>query len=376
MANQARFKIVQDGSSPGYGIARRDILAAYPTGSITFEAEQPGLVYSWEVVQPPGSSVTIGGSTQQIATFDAMLDGGYIVKLTVNPGTADEDVDLLYFGIATDINGTGCCLPALNETTQDNSLGHPEWGWWEKLYTFLRELASLAGTGGGDTFFEVGETGTDSLQRKDFGTAYGDYSWALGSGSEASGDAAWSIGSRSIASGDGAIAFGNSSEAVGDASFAFGTSVITKDGSTVFGLGYENSFPHALAVGVHTAVMSAFTNPQALRIPVNGRTQSVGTVGHLHIDSNGMIEIGPVPACSYMNIALHLVAKSDSAYDTSPALVTFDGEIQAISSSTGITYQDWSISKTSSTSVFLPRALISQSLRLTLRRMAFVVDQM
>lgn len=346
MTNLASFRINQtlDGN---FGLARRDILPTSGAGELEFEAENAGLVYRWEVIQPPGSSVPIGSSTAQFATFAAEMDGGYLVKLTVNPGLADEDVDILYFGIGTDINGDLFCLPALNETTQDNSLGHPEWGWWEKIYIFLKQLASLAGTGGGggDTFFEAG-TGTDSLQRIDFGDAQGNNSWALGPVSEAVGDGSWTFGSRAVAEGDGSFAFGDDSYAEGAYSLAFGTGVRALAGASVFGYGYIGAFHHSLSVGYANAANHTHVYPQSLRIPVNGYTTTYGAPSRLYVDPNRSLELGPVPPLSYMNIAFHVIAKSDDGSGGTPAIVTFDGEVVAISSATDITYQDWTVTKT------------------------------
>ena len=343
MANLARFRINQTAYGM-FGYARRDILPTSEAGEVQFEAENAGLGYLWEIIQPPGSNVTIGSSTSQTAIFAAEQDGGYVVKLTVNPGSADEDVDSLYFGIGTMINGQRFCLPSVNETIQDNSLGHPEWGWWEKLYGFFRELASYAGVGGGDSFFEVG-TGDNSLQRKDYGNAQGPSSWALGMSSLTTGFRAWSIGSNSLAAGDESIAFGDRSYAEGDYSFCFGTEVHTLDGSTCFGYGYENAMPFSLAIGHSDATTGISGNPQTMRIAVNGITDPTGVPSRLFVDPARYHEIGPVPAFSYLNIQFHVVAKSDDGTGLTPALVTFDGEVQALSSDVGITYQDWTINK-------------------------------
>jgi hypothetical protein len=343
MPNLARFRINQS-TTGTFGYARRDILPTSEAVELQFEAENAGLVYLWDVIQPPGSNVTPGSTTSQTATFAAELDGGYIAKLTVNPGSADEDVDSLYFGIGTDIDGNRYCLPALNETIQDNSLGHPEWGWWEKLYTFLRALASYAGTGGGDTFFEVGD-GTESLQRKDFGDAQGDYSWALGIDSTSLGTNSWAFGSDSIATGASSIAFGAFSFAEGDNSFVFGSNVRSLAGSTCFGEGYQNVFPKSVVLGYSNSPSDQVSNPQTTRVPVNGVTTSSGTVSQLTVDPVGYFSLGPIPAYSFLNIQVHVVAKSDGLDGSVPALVTFDGEIQALSGATTITYQDWTITK-------------------------------
>jgi hypothetical protein len=39
------------------------------------------------------------------------------------------------------INGTRYPLPAITETIEDNSIGHPEYGWFEKIYTALNAMA-------------------------------------------------------------------------------------------------------------------------------------------------------------------------------------------------------------------------------------------
>jgi hypothetical protein len=349
MANLASFRISQAANPVPvgtYGVARRDILPYTAGGDITLEAENSGQVYRWELIQPPGATGVISGITSQTATLTAEQDGGYIAKLTVNPGSPNEDIDLLYFGIPTVIDDTELCLPALNETTHDNSISHPEYGWWEKMYTFLRILAAKAGTGGGtgDTFFEAG-SGTDSLQRIDFGDAQGDYSWSLGVSSEAVGANSWALGANSVSTGISSIAFGSASDAYGDYSFCFGVSVRSLDGSTCFGYGYQNAFPMSLSVGYDNSSAGQITNPQTVRIPVNGITTSAGAVSKLYVDPSELFAIGPVPAYSFMNIQVHVVAKSDMPDGTAPALVTFDGEIQAIATAAGITYQDWTIEK-------------------------------
>jgi hypothetical protein len=345
MANLARFRINQS-TTGTFGYARRDILPTSETVELQLEAENSGLVYLWEVIQPPGSAVTIGSATSQFATFAAEQDGGYIVKLTVNPGSADEDVDSLYFGIGTDIDGERYCLPALNETVQDNSLGHPEWGWWEKIYIFLRQLASLAGTGGGgDTFFESG-SGSGSLQRKDFSAdAQGDLSYALGSSATAVGASSWAFGNNSITTGGNSAAFGRYSVSEGDNSFAFAQFGTAKEGSTIFGIGYVNAIHHSLAVGCNNVSDSQIVDPQTMRIPLNGRTTSAGVSSRLYIDTARNYELGPIPAYSFLTIGVHVVAKSDMPDGSAPALVTFDGEVQAIATASGITYQDWTIVK-------------------------------
>jgi hypothetical protein len=339
MTNLASFRINQ-ASNPipvgTYGIARRDMMPYTEGGEITFEAENSGLVYRWELIQPPGGTGVLSGVTGQTATLVAEQDGGYIVKLTVNPSTPNEDIDLLYFGIPTIIDDTSLCLPALNETTQDNSIGHPEYGWWEKNYEFLRVLAGKAGTGGsGDTFFEAG-TGPDSLQRINFAAASGDYSWALGYGSEAQGAYSWSFGVNSYALENYSYTFGFETEALLE--------------SYVFGVSIRSAFPYSLSIGHNNADDFSYNNPQAVRIPLNAITSADGMANTLYVDPAMSKNFGPVEAYSYMNINFHIVAKTDNGSGYTSVIATFDGTIRASATAdaSGIVYHDWTVTKSSS----------------------------
>lgn len=336
MANLASFRISQ-ASNPipvgTYGIARRDMMPYTLGGEITFEAENSGLVYRWELVQPPGGVGVLSGVTSQTATLIAEQDGGYIVKLTVNPSTPNEDIDLLYFGIPTIIDDTSLCLPALNETIHDNSISHPEYGWWEKIYEFLRILASKAGTGGGgDTFFEGG-TGDASLQRIDFGAASGDNSWALGYGSEAQGTYSW--------------AFGVNAFAVGNYSYSFGYETYALLESCVFGVGIRSAFPYSFSIGYNNAADFSYNNPQAIRVPLNAITSPDGMGNILYVDPTMSRDFGPVEAYSYMNINFHVVAKTDDGNGNTAIIATFDGTIRASATAdaAGIVYHDWTVTK-------------------------------
>lgn len=336
MTNLASFRINQ-ASNPipvgTYGIARRDMMPYTLGGEITFEAENSGLVYRWELVQPPGGTGVLSGVTNQTATLVAEQDGGYIVKLTVNPSTPNEDIDLLYFGIPTIIDDTSLCLPALNETTHDNSISHPEYGWWEKMYEFLRVLAGKAGTGGGgDTFFEGG-TGTASLQRIGFAAAIGDNSWGLGYGAEARGDYSWG--------------FGVNSYAIGNYSYAFGYETESALESCIFGFGIRSAYPYSLSIGYNNAGDFAYDNPQAVRVPLNAITAADGTGNILYVDPAMSRDFGPVEAYSYLNINFHLVAKTDNGSGYSSTIATFDGTIRASATgdASGIVYHDWTVTK-------------------------------
>ena len=135
-------------STGTYGIARRDILPTSLAGDtpVSLEAQTAGSTYQWEIIQPPGSSAAVVNPTSQICTVAAENVGGYIAKLTTDSGLPTEDVSSLYFGIPLAIGGADYPLPALNETIQDNSIGHPMWGWAEKIHNLLLALSSV-GTG-------------------------------------------------------------------------------------------------------------------------------------------------------------------------------------------------------------------------------------
>lgn len=127
-----------------YTISRRDLIPTSVAGTpVELEASTTGLTsYKWEVTQTPGSTVALTGSTSQACTIPAELEGGYLARLTVNEGLANESISELYFGIGLEIHGIRYAVPALTETIQDNSIGHPEYGWLEKLLEVLRALAT------------------------------------------------------------------------------------------------------------------------------------------------------------------------------------------------------------------------------------------
>ena len=138
------FSIDQTGLSAGIPtLSRRDILpTSVAGGPVTFTAVNTGITYRWVVTQTPGSSVSLSGSTSQVCTLAAELEGGYLVRLIADEGLATEDISELYFGIGVLVNGTRYALPALTETVQDNSIASPEFGWLEKLLGVIRALVA------------------------------------------------------------------------------------------------------------------------------------------------------------------------------------------------------------------------------------------
>jgi hypothetical protein len=154
----ASFLITQNGVPGPVDTARRDIEPFSVAGTIEFVAQTGGLTYQWELIQPPGGSAVLNNPTSQTASVDAELRGGYLIRLTTSPGLPNEDVLTLYFGMP--MNASGAVLPALNETTEDNSLGTPELGWWEKMYTWFEWAedyieSDLIEPGLGDVYVDI-----------------------------------------------------------------------------------------------------------------------------------------------------------------------------------------------------------------------------
>ncbi len=143
--SDASFQIVQNSVTPGVDIARRDIQPNSALGLVSFEAITGGLTYEWVVVQPPGTvPVPLVGASAQICTMAAEESGGYGVKLTTNKGLPTEDIVALYMGIP--MIASSLPLPALNETNIDNSIGTPQLGWWEKMFTWMKWVETNMGT--------------------------------------------------------------------------------------------------------------------------------------------------------------------------------------------------------------------------------------
>jgi len=142
MATLSDFRINQLATGT-YTVSRRDLLPTSLAGTpIELEAENASLTYKWEVTQTPGSTVSLTGSTAQVCTIPAEIEGGYLARLTANEGLPTESISELYFGIGLVIDGVRYAVPALTETIQDNSIGHPEYGWHEKFIELLRALTT------------------------------------------------------------------------------------------------------------------------------------------------------------------------------------------------------------------------------------------
>jgi hypothetical protein len=97
--------------------SRRDI----SLGDVECEAQNKSeSSYLWEMISgPPGETIVITNPTSHTCEFTLSTRYGYLIRLTVNQGEIDESATTLYIGVA--LLGTGGCLPALNETNQDNS---------------------------------------------------------------------------------------------------------------------------------------------------------------------------------------------------------------------------------------------------------------
>jgi hypothetical protein len=97
--------------------ARRDL----DLGSVECEAQNTSeSSYLWEIISAPaGETIVITNPTSSTCSFTISTRYGYLVRLTVNSGEIDESQTTLYFGIP--LENSNACLPAFNETNQDNS---------------------------------------------------------------------------------------------------------------------------------------------------------------------------------------------------------------------------------------------------------------
>lgn len=118
------FRINQPPGTPGpaWDRARRDLTKFSVSGDLVeCEAENKSETsYLWEIISAPlGTTVVINNSTTHTCNFQLESSGGYLIRLTVNEGEITEHQTSLYMGIP--LPNSGACLPALNETNQDNS---------------------------------------------------------------------------------------------------------------------------------------------------------------------------------------------------------------------------------------------------------------
>lgn len=129
----ASFRMNQ-GVSGTYGLARQDLTV----GTVTLEAENTlHSTYDWEITsEPEGSTSSIVGSGSSV-TLNLTTTGGYLIRLTVDAGLQTEDVLELYAGVP--LAGSSLCIPAFNETIQDNSESSTsKYGYERKLTRFLK----------------------------------------------------------------------------------------------------------------------------------------------------------------------------------------------------------------------------------------------
>lgn len=134
------FRINQPPGS-GYSFwdrARRDLVL----GSVEGEAQNKSqTTYKWEMASAPeGVSVTINNSTTHTCNFTLATKGGYLLRLTVNEGLPAQSISTWYLAVA--LTNTGLCLPAMDETTQDNSQSPYDGsrGWIDKTSAFLSKI--------------------------------------------------------------------------------------------------------------------------------------------------------------------------------------------------------------------------------------------
>jgi hypothetical protein len=133
--SSAIFRINQGSTEGDWGKSRRDL---DPDVEITLEAQESGHTYKWEVASEPyDSSATIVDDTLQDAAVTLVSRGGYIIRLITNDGMSDMDVSELYLGVP--LEHSELCIPAFNETIQDNNYPDADYrGWERKMTAFLK----------------------------------------------------------------------------------------------------------------------------------------------------------------------------------------------------------------------------------------------
>lgn len=123
-------------------------------GTVSVERSVVNTTYLWEVLsQPTLSDITltpVEGYPHIISLGNITKLGGYIIRLTVDAALPTKDVMTLYFGVP--LPNSGLCIPAFNETMQDNTETTP--GYQSKLDAFFVWCDANAGQGGGG---DVGE---------------------------------------------------------------------------------------------------------------------------------------------------------------------------------------------------------------------------
>lgn len=71
-------------------------------GSASSDADNDGLIYSWEITtKPEGSTATLDDDSSPNPSFTADFDGEYLIDLTVNDGIVSSDADTVVVTAAT-----------------------------------------------------------------------------------------------------------------------------------------------------------------------------------------------------------------------------------------------------------------------------------
>ena len=113
----ALYTIDQSGKLAGIlGRARRDI----DIGVITADCPDTHSTYLWQVISyPVGVAPVVTSPSAQTTTITLSERGGYLLRLLVDDTLPTEDTCVLYIGVA--LEKSGLCIPALDETLNDNS---------------------------------------------------------------------------------------------------------------------------------------------------------------------------------------------------------------------------------------------------------------
>lgn len=135
----ATFRIDQNGVAGTAGVSRQDLVVTLP---ITLHAMDVSTTYLWEVVSSPeGSAHVLTNATSRDATLVLTTTGGCLVRLTVDNALPTKDIARLYLGVP--LQYSDLCIPAFNETDEDNSLTGEPSGYERKITAFFKWMDTV-----------------------------------------------------------------------------------------------------------------------------------------------------------------------------------------------------------------------------------------
>ena len=151
----ALFTIDQAAKPPGaLGVSRTDL----DPGSITLVCPGVHSTYKWEIAyEPAGIAASIASPTNPTTTATLTERGSYRIRMIVDLALPTEDISTRLAGIP--LSNSNLPIPALNETTEDNSIDPTAFrGAERKLTDFFKWVDANIGGGGGAGFVGIGYT--------------------------------------------------------------------------------------------------------------------------------------------------------------------------------------------------------------------------